>query len=179
LPFIRPLCYNAGVTNGEEVRTMELQIAVISDTHGLLRPELVEVLKTCDHIIHAGDVGDRKTLDALREIAPVTAVRGNVDAGRWAEELSPWEAVELGGRRFYVIHDLHRLDLDPEAAGFDVVIFGHSHAPEVRKEGSVFFINPGSAGPKRFHFPVSYVRVDIVDDKLALEFKVIDFELAV
>lgn len=151
----------------------DMLIGVVSDTHGLIRPEVRRLLATCDHIIHAGDVGDRETLEELRSIAPLTVVRGNVDTGTWAEGLPRTEAVEVGGKSFYVVHNIHDLDIDPK--GFDVVVYGHSHQPQVNKKGETMFLNPGSSGPKRFHFPVSYARVEIFDSKLVMEFKVIEF----
>lgn len=152
-------------------------IGVISDTHGLLRRELVEMLMTCDHIIHAGDVGDKETLKGLESIGvPLTVVRGNVDTGCWAEHIHQTEAVELAGKSFYIVHDVHDLDVDPRGGGFDVVIYGHSHHPEIKKKGKVMYLNPGSCGPRRFHFPVSYAKIEVEDSRLVMEFKVIDFE---
>lgn len=131
-----------------------LVIGVISDTHGLLRPEAVEALRGSEHIIHAGDVGDPEILDKLAQIAPVTAVRGNIDKGSWARKLHETEVVELGGVSIYVLHDLAQLDLKPEAAGFSVVISGHSHVPKQVRHGGVLYFNPGSAGPRRFRLPI-------------------------
>ncbi|MFQ5586611.1 MAG: metallophosphoesterase family protein [Thermodesulfobacteriota bacterium] len=138
-----------------------MQIGVISDTHGLVRPEVVDFLKTCNHIIHAGDVGSQETLRQLQAIAPLTAVRGNIDMGEWAEELPLTDAIELGEKAFYIIHDIDSLDIDPEAAGFDVVISGHSHRPEIRNDGQVTYLNPGSIGPRRFILPISYATIGI------------------
>jgi putative phosphoesterase len=131
------------------------RIGVISDTHRLLRPEALTALRTVEHIIHAGDIGGPDVIDELRRIAPVTAIRGNVDGGAWAGKFPGTAAVELFGVAFYVIHDLKKLDLDPRAAGFAAVISGHSHAAlqEVRK--GVLYFNPGSAGPRRFLLPVT------------------------
>lgn len=134
-------------------------IGVISDTHGLLRPEALEALHGSQHIIHAGDLGAPEILDPLRAIAPVTAVRGNVDKGPWARKLLDTEIVEIGSVSIYVLHDLARLDLKPEAAGFHAVIFGHSHVPLQEKRGGVLYFNPGSAGPRRFKLPVSVGRL--------------------
>src|SRR5690606_1840984 len=128
-------------------------IGVISDMHGLLRPEAKAALGECDAIIHAGDIGKPDVLDELAEIAPVTAIRGNVD--KWAVDLPDTEVVEIDGRYLYVLHDLKRLDLDPKAAGFDAVIFGHSHAPSVQTRDGVLYLNPGSAGPRRFKLPIA------------------------
>jgi len=130
-------------------------IGVISDTHGLLRPEALEALRGSRHIIHAGDVGAPEILDQLAVIAPVTAVRGNVDKGAWAGKLQDAEVVEISGFSIYVLHDLARLDLKPKAAGFEVVVSGHSHVPMQEKRDGVLYFNPGSAGPRRFKLPVS------------------------
>lgn len=130
-------------------------IGVISDTHGLLRPEAVAALKNSNYIIHAGDIGDPAILDKLNEIAPVTAVRGNVDRGAWARRIPQMNVLEVSGRSIYVLHILGELDLKPEAAGFAAVIFGHSHMPKQETKNGVLYFNPGSAGPKRFNFPVS------------------------
>lgn len=143
-----------------------MQIGVISDTHGLVRPEVVDFLKTCNYIIHAGDVGNKETLRQLQSIAPITAVRGNIDMGEWAEELPLTYAIELGEKAFYIIHDIDTLDIDPEAAGFDVVIAGHSHEPWIRHKGRVTYLNPGSVGPRRLVLPISYARIDINDSAL-------------
>ena len=127
---------------------------MISDTHGLLRPEAVALLEGVDLILHGGDVGKIQVLDALRELAPVVAVRGNVDRGGGTEKLPPWETVESGGHWFYLLHNLAELDLDPAAAGFSAVIFGHSHQPSISRRDGVLYFNPGSAGPRRFSLPV-------------------------
>ena len=130
-------------------------VGVISDTHGLLRPQAVAALKGVDHILHAGDVGGQDILDALARIAPVTAIRGNVDTEPWAEGIAEIEVVELGGILIYMLHDLGRLDLKPEAAGMDVVVYGHSHQPKMEEKNGVLYFNPGSAGPRRFKLPVT------------------------
>jgi uncharacterized protein len=129
-------------------------IGVISDTHGLLRPPAVVALKGVDYILHAGDVGGPEILDALARIAPVTAVRGNVDIEPWANKLAETELIELGGIAIYMLHDLGRLDLKPEAAGMRVVVYGHSHQPKIEERNGVLYFNPGSAGPRRFQLPV-------------------------
>lgn len=136
-------------------------IGVISDTHGLLRPEAMEALRGSDRILHAGDVGDAAILDALAQIAPVTAIRGNVDTGAWARTLPETELVEAGGISIYMLHDLGRLDLKPEAAGIRVVIYGHSHQPNLGEKNGVLYFNPGSAGPRRFSLPVSVGKLTI------------------
>jgi len=142
-------------------------LGVISDTHGLLRLEAVEALRGSDRILHAGDVGAPEILEALAEIALVTAIRGNVDTGTWARSLPTTEVVEAGAVRIYMLHDLGQLDLKPEAAGFRVVIYGHSHQPKIIEEkNSVLYFNPGSAGPRRFHLPVSVGRLTIAAGKV-------------
>jgi putative phosphoesterase len=130
-------------------------VGVISDTHGLLRPEAVEALRGSVHILHAGDVGTPEILESLREIAPVTAVRGNVDHGAWASVLPQSEVIEVDGVSIYMLHILDELDLKPEAAGFNVVVYGHSHKPASESRGRVLYFNPGSAGPRRFKLPVT------------------------
>src|SRR5690606_10787878 len=142
-------------------------IGVISDTHGLLRPEAKDALAGCDAIVHAGDIGQPQVLDELTAIAPVTAIRGNVD--KWAVDLPDTEVVEIAGRYLYVIHDLKALDLDPSAAGFDAVISGHSHAPSVDTRDGVLYLNPGSAGPRRFKLPVALARIAVRDAGLDAE----------
>ena len=127
-----------------------MRVGVISDTHGLLRPEALQALQGADHILHAGDVGDPDILDALRKIAPVTAIRGNIDEGGPCGHLPATELIELGGRSIYMLHDVKKLDLNPEAAGIAAVVFGHSHKPLVERRRGVLFLNPGSAGPRRF-----------------------------
>jgi putative phosphoesterase len=130
-------------------------IGVISDTHGLLRPSAVEELRGSDLIIHAGDVGRPDILDGLRGIAPTIAVRGNVDHGDWADALAMSAVVSLGGYRIYMRHILAELDFDPKAAGFAVVIYGHSHKPDISDKDGVVYFNPGSAGPRRFALPIT------------------------
>ena len=130
-------------------------VGIISDTHGLLRPEAVDALQGSDLIIHAGDVGEFSMLDELNMTAPVVAVRGNMDNEGRAYELKKTEVIEKNKVLFYVIHDISRIDLDPSAAGFNAVISGHTHSPLIRKNGGVLYINPGSAGPRRSKLPVS------------------------
>lgn len=132
-----------------------MKIGLISDTHGLLRPEAVRALSGVEHIIHAGDIGGPEVLESLRSIAPVDAVRGNNDKGAWAAKIPLYRALELQGLSIYVLHDVKELDIDPEAGGFDVVISGHSHKPSITVRDHVQFINPGSAGPRRFTLPVT------------------------
>jgi putative phosphoesterase len=137
-------------------------VGLISDTHGLLRPEALERLKGSDVIIHAGDVGDAEILAELARLAPVSAVRGNVDRGAWAQSLPETEVVAVGPSAvLYVLHDIQALDLDPAAAGFQVVVFGHSHKAETRWRDGVLYVNPGSAGPRRFSLPLSVGRLRV------------------
>jgi uncharacterized protein len=140
-----------------------LLIGLVSDTHGLFRPEAVAALSGCRHILHAGDVGLESVLEGLREIAPVTAVRGNVDCGGWAAALPALELVEFGGVTICLLHDLTQLDLDPVSAGIRVVVCGHSHQPRVEQRRGVLVVNPGSAGPRRFTLPVSVGRLLLED----------------
>jgi putative phosphoesterase len=137
----------------------ELLIGVISDTHGLLRPEALEALAGATLLIHAGDIGSPDILPALARLAPVEAVRGNVDTGAWARSMPETAVVEVQGRTLYVLHDLNQLDLDPRAAGFGAVISGHSHVPANEIRNGVLYFNPGSAGPRRFRLPVSVGRL--------------------
>jgi hypothetical protein len=138
-------------------------IGVISDTHGLLRPEALAALRSVEHILHAGDVGDRAILDALREIAPVTAIRGNVDVSGACAALPATDVVELGGRLFYLVHSVHDLDINPAAAGVAMVVSGHSHKASVQVRDGVIYFNPGSAGPRRFSLPVTVGFVTVED----------------
>ena len=144
-------------------------IGVIADTHGLLRPEAIEALQGVSLILHAGDVGKPEILTRLREVAPVKVVRGNVDKGEWAQQLPLTEVVEVGGVYFYMLHILENLDLDPVAAGFRVVIFGHSHKPLMEEKKGVIYLNPGSAGPRRFKLPVSLALVKIRGEEVEVE----------
>ena len=139
--------------------TVSVTVGVISDTHGLLRPAALDALRGSTHIIHAGDVGDPSILDRLAELAPVTAVRGNVDTAPWAVRLPLADAVEIDGRLFYVLHQRGHLDVEPGAGGIAAVVYGHSHKPLVETRGGVLYLNPGSAGPRRFSLPVTVARV--------------------
>ncbi len=136
-------------------------VGVISDTHGLVRPEAVAALAGSELIIHAGDVGGPEVLEELGRVAPVVAVRGNNDRGAWAEDLPDFEAVEIDGAFVYVLHDLKELDIAPAAAGFRVVVSGHSHKPLVEERRGVLYLNPGSAGPRRFKLPVTVARLKL------------------
>jgi len=142
------------------------EIGVISDTHGLVRPEALVALAGVDRIVHAGDVGSADVLARLGKIAPVSAVRGNHDRGPWAEALPLTDVVELGGTSLYVLHDLHELDLEPRAAGFAAVISGHSHQPRMDEKDGVLYLNPGSAGPRRFKLPISLARVTVTGTRV-------------
>lgn len=141
-------------------------VGVISDTHGLLRPEAVELLRGSEHIIHAGDIGAPEIVGELEKVAPVTAIRGNVDTQPWTRQFAETEVVELAGLFLYVIHDANALDLNPKAAGFAAVISGHSHKPKQEFKDGVLYFNPGSAGPRRFKLPISVGRIQIVNGKL-------------
>ena len=132
-----------------------LRVGLISDTHGLLRPEATAFLAGSDHIVHAGDVGDPAILDALAAIAPLTVVRGNVDTDAWARRLPETARVALGGVTIYTLHDLAALDMKPHAHGIRVVVYGHSHKPSAAERDGVLYVNPGSAGPRRFKLPIS------------------------
>ena len=139
-------------------------IGVISDTHGLVRPGAKEALKECDAIIHAGDIGKPEVLDELRLIAPLTAIRGNID--KWAHDMPDVEVLETEGRFLYILHDVKELDLDPRSAGFDVVISGHSHRPDITEAGGVLYVNPGSAGPRRFTLPVTLAVLTVSTERI-------------
>jgi uncharacterized protein len=148
---------------------MHTDVRVISDTHGLLRPEALDAMRGADLILHAGDVDRPEILDALREIAPVHAVRGNVDKGAWANALPMTEAVEIDGATVFMLHIRDELNLDPAAAGFAAVIFGHSHQPGIERENGVLYLNPGSAGPRRFTLPVTCARLWIENGRAEAE----------
>jgi uncharacterized protein len=137
------------------------RVGLISDTHGLLRPEAKQALVGVSQIIHAGDIGGPEILEELSTLAPVVAVRGNNDKGAWAKRISETEVVEIDGVSIFAIHDIKELDLDPRAAGFSVVIAGHSHKPLIETRDDVLFVNPGSAGPRRFSLPVSLAFLEI------------------
>jgi putative phosphoesterase len=143
------------------------RIGLISDTHGLLRAQAIEFLRGSDHIVHGGDIGHAGILEELTKLAPVTAVRGNNDTGPWAERIAETELIELAGVRLFAIHDLAQLGIDPAATGVRVVVSGHSHKPRVEEREGVFYVNPGSAGPRRFSLPVSVGEVMISSGKVA------------
>jgi putative phosphoesterase len=152
----------------------QISLGIISDTHGLLRPAAVEALRVSDRILHSGDIGTPEVLKALAKIAPVTAVRGNVDTAPWARTLPETEVVEAGGVSIYILHDRTQLDLTPEATGFRVVIYGHSHQPKIEEKNGVLYFNPGSAGPRRFHLPVSVGRLTIAAGKVEAQLVELD-----
>ncbi|PWT87816.1 MAG: YfcE family phosphodiesterase [Proteobacteria bacterium] len=147
----------------------ETLVGVISDTHGLLRPEAVAALRGADLIIHAGDVGKPDVLEGLRAIAPTHVVRGNIDTDRWALRLPLTARVDAAGQSFFLLHDIAQLDLDPASAGIAAVIYGHSHKPSIETHNGVLFLNPGSAGPRRFKLPISVARVLISGAQLRPE----------
>jgi putative phosphoesterase len=136
-------------------------IGVLSDTHGLLRPEVLPLLQGSDHILHLGDVGAPEILGTLAKLAPVTAIRGNIDTHGPCARLPEIEVVTLDGCDFYLLHDVSRLDLEPVAAGFAAVLYGHSHKPEIRRHKGVLYMNPGSCGPKRFQLPITCGRITV------------------
>ncbi|MDD3894929.1 MAG: metallophosphoesterase family protein [Syntrophomonadaceae bacterium] len=148
-------------------------IGVISDTHGLLRPEIISLLCQCDAIIHAGDIGSMEVIDELKTTAPFHAVRGNVDKAVWADSIPLTEVVEIENTFIYILHDLGKLDLIPEAAGFQIVISGHSHIPKIENKNGVMYLNPGSAGTKRFKLPVTAAKL-IIDGK-TIEAEILEF----
>jgi uncharacterized protein len=142
------------------------RIGVISDTHGLLRSGVTEAFQGVDLILHAGDIDQPRVLKALKEIAPVKAVCGNMDRGEWTAPLPVTDVVEIGDTTVYMIHNIHEMDLDPSSAGFQVVIFGHSHQPKIEKTKGVLFLNPGSAGPRRFNYPITAAVLEIGNSSL-------------
>jgi len=152
------------------VQTKPTRVGLISDTHGLLRPEAIAALRGSQLILHAGDVGNPEILETLRGIAPVVAVRGNVDTAEWAQELPLTTVADAGGVMIFMLHDVNALDLNPQAAGFQVVVSGHSHKPGKMERQGVLFINPGSAGPRRFQLPVTVARLDLGTTPFAVEF---------
>jgi putative phosphoesterase len=143
-----------------------MRLGIISDTHGLLRPEAAALLSDADHIIHAGDIGSPEVIAGLRKLAPVTAIRGNIDGQAWAMGYPATAFVKLGGRSIYVLHNLGNLDLDPVAAGIDIVVSGHSHQPKIEVIDGVLYLNPGSAGPRRFALPIALATLELADTRL-------------
>jgi uncharacterized protein len=139
----------------------EVLVGIISDTHGLVRPEAVRALKGSELLIHAGDIGNPQVIEQLHEIAPTFVVRGNNDRGAWAADLPVTQVVEVGELLFYVLHEISQLDVDPAIAGFAAVVSGHSHQPSIQFRDGVLYLNPGSAGPRRFSLPVAVARVHV------------------
>lgn len=148
---------------------------MISDTHGLLRPSAIEALRGSDLIVHAGDIGARAVLETLRSIAPTFAVRGNNDREAWARPLPETEVVSVADHRLYVLHELSALDLDPVAAGFSAVITGHSHKPWIERREDVLYLNPGSAGPRRFKLPIALARIEV--SASGIEAEIVELEI--
>src|ERR1043165_5865893 len=144
---------------------MSKLIGIISDTHGLVRPQAIKALGGVDMILHAGDIGNQQVLDTLSDIAPVVAVRGNNDKGDWAQALPDWEVVEVQKVSIYMLHDVKEIDISP-SGGFHVVVSGHSHKPSVEERRGVLYVNPGSAGPRRFKLPVSVAHLRVVGEKV-------------
>src|SRR3954451_8221815 len=147
---------------------MTFRIGIISDTHGLLRPEAERGLTGVNHIIHAGDIGRPEIIDSLRRIAPVTAIRGNVDSGEWAREYPDTKCVRLAGKSIYVLHDLKTLLLDP-GARIDIIVSGHSHVPKIGTAGGVLYLNPGSAGRRRFKLPITLATLEVTPEGVRAE----------
>jgi putative phosphoesterase len=152
------------------------RIGVVSDTHSLLRPEVLPLVEGSDHILHLGDVGDPEILGILARVAPVTAIRGNVDTHGPCAQLPTTEVATLAGHDFYMLHNIHELDLDPAAAGFSAVLYGHSHKPEIRRHKGVLYLNPGSCGPRRFQLPISCARI-IINSDGQLEAKILELPI--
>ena len=146
-----------------------MAVGLVSDTHGLLRPEALEALRGVDRILHAGDVGSAYILRALSQVAPVVAVRGNTDGGEWARLLPGRQIVEIGGVLVGLVHDLSTFELDPRAAGLAAVVAGHSHRPEVERRAEILYVNPGSAGPRRFSLPVTVGRLWVAPGRVSAE----------
>lgn len=157
-----PHNHDANVTSSKS-NMNTIRIGLISDTHGVLRPQALQALRGVAHIIHAGDIGNAAILEQLAQVAPVSAIRGNNDSGDWAALIPETRTLEIGGVSLYVLHDVHALAIDPAAAGMQVVIAGHSHRPAVDLRDDILFVNPGSAGPRRFKLPVSVAILEITD----------------
>jgi uncharacterized protein len=154
-------------------RAVPVVVGVISDTHGLLRPEALTTLRGSDFIIHAGDIGDPAILQKLGKIAPVTAVRGNVDQEAWTRSIPVTNVLEVNGVSIYILHKIDDLDLKPEAAGFAAVVYGHTHVCKQETRNGVLYFNPGSAGPKRFTLPVSLGKLTVWDGEVSAEIQTI------
>jgi uncharacterized protein len=147
-----------------------VRVGLVSDTHGLMRPEAIAALKGSDLIIHAGDIGSPHVLERLRELAPTHAVRGNIDTEPWAMAIPECEIVRVGGQRLFVLHDISELSIDPMREGYGAVIFGHSHRPSAEIRDGVLFVNPGSAGPRRFRLPVTVASIVVSGGNMSPEF---------
>src|ERR1043165_8059854 len=147
---------------------MMFRIGIISDTHGLLRPEAERGLTGVDHIVHAGDIGRPEIVDALRRIAPVTAIRGNVDSGEWAREYVDTKVVNLAAKSIYILHDIKTLHIDARA-GIDVIVSGHSHVPKIERIDGILYINPGGAGPRRFKLPITLAILEVTAEGMRPE----------
>jgi hypothetical protein len=154
----------------------QIVIGVISDTHGLLRPEAIDALQGSNYIIHAGDIGDPDILASLAKLAPVTAIRGNIDYDTWTRKIPETNVLEVGGVSIYILHNLAALDLKPEAAGFSAVIYGHTHVPRQEVKNKVLYFNPGAAGPRRFKLPVSVGKLIIENGTVRGEINILDSE---
>ena len=151
----------------EPMGSMKHRVGVISDTHGLLRPEALKALQGSERLIHAGDVGSAQIIEQLSAIAPVTVVRGNNDKGAWAEKLPQSDVLEIAGASIYVLHEVGMLEIEPAAAGLSVVVSGHSHKPSMERRAGILYVNPGSAGPRRFKLPVTVAQILIDDGKIS------------
>jgi hypothetical protein len=154
----------------EQMMPSAKKIGLISDTHGMLRLEAIRALEGSDLILHGGDVGKPELIDVLKSLAPVIAVRGNIDTEPWATALPTNAVVEIGNVRIFVLHDIDQLDLDPVAAGYHVVVYGHSHKPASEEKSGVLYVNPGSAGPRRFQLPVTIAKLDLSRAPWKIEF---------
>ena len=152
------------------------RVGLISDTHGLLRPEAMAFLRGSDYIVHAGDIGDANVLKELNALAPVTAVRGNNDRGSWAEAVAESQVLQVDKVLIYVLHNVAELDLDPVAAGFQIVVSGHSHRPSVEERDGVLYVNPGSSGPRRFKLPIAVAELDVAGHSVTA--RVVELEVA-
>ncbi len=150
------------------------RVGLISDTHGLLRPSALEFLRGCDHIVHGGDIGGPEILDALAALAPVTVVRGNNDRDPWADRIRATEYLQIGSVSIYVVHDIGDIDIDPAAAGVQVVVSGHSHNPSIERRDGVTYVNPGSAGPRRFKLPIALA--ELVLEGGSIEARIVELQ---
>ena len=154
-----------------------MRVGVISDTHGLLRPEAINALRGVGHILHAGDIGKPEVLEALESIAPVDAIRGNIDTGEWAEKFPETLSLEIEGRRIHMLHNLKELAFDPAAEGYDAVIAGHSHKPLAEVRDGVLYLNPGSAGPRRFSLPIALAVLEL--DASGIAPRIIELDMSI